>query len=49
MENINISEITQKEIEMSFDIIKKKYIELGGTNKVSKGNELIEWQTSRYN
>jgi len=49
MERINVSEITQKEIEMSFDIIKEKYLELGGTNKVSKGNELIDWQTSRYN
>lgn len=49
MEKIDISKITQKEIEMSFEVVREKYRELGGTNKVSKGNELIEWQTSRYN
>jgi hypothetical protein len=49
MEKINIFEITQKEIDISFNIIREKYIELGGTNKVSKGNELIEWQILRYN
>ena len=48
MQNINISKITQEEIETCFKVIKEKYIELGGTNKVSKGNELIEWQMLRY-
>jgi len=49
MESIDINAISSDEINSSFCKIQEKYEELGATNKVAKGNELINWQIETYN
>ncbi len=49
MESIDINAISSEEINSSFCKIQEKYEELGATNKVAKGNELINWQIETYN
>ncbi|MBI9036137.1 MAG: AIPR family protein [Bacteroidales bacterium] len=48
MDSILVSEITSDDIDFSFSFVQSKYNELGATNKVAKGIDLITWQMSQY-
>lgn len=48
MDTLDFSLVTADLINDAFSVIQAKYQELGGTNKVAKGNDLITWQLARY-